>query len=393
MLFSSITLLLSIHPQRLHDVLPGRPESGKNPPHQPHDEREEERFVENLEGEGETEGQLGKCLEIHGRNREKLEKRRQEQSRAAADEPQQKGFNQERGQDAAALESQRPERADFAGAVGHGGIHGYHGADYRTQGKDDRQRNPQDAQKLGHHLRLVRIVFRFPPRIHREPGVMFQPVLDFVESPGVGKLEGHRGVNRPAESLHELVGITPDLGTEAAVPRIEYAGHQPVPHAEAQGFPHTATLETAGNARSDHDFGRAGTAHPSLHYPHLRPERQRFRADSPYDHVGRIVAPLFRQVDQNHHFLCQELPAVHSIGNLGQSLDDGGLLPFHAALHLGSRALSYRDDVIGRAGVHQCLAQPGRQHQDRRKDEHHEGHAGCGEHRGQAPGPEIPEAV
>jgi hypothetical protein len=78
------------------------------------------------------------------------------------------------GQDTFPGKSKGPHSADLHRSIGHSGIHGHHGPDHGPEGKDNSHRQSEDANKKGHHLRLIGIELGFPFNRDCQTGIALQ---------------------------------------------------------------------------------------------------------------------------------------------------------------------------------------------------------------------------
>ena len=132
----------------------------------------------------------------------------------------------------------------------------------------------------------------------------------------------HRGVDSAPERLHELVGIAPDLGVEAAAAGVEVTHHGPVAHAEAQPLADAGAHEALADGASGDDLGgaRAGTCGPPRSSPAAA-------GSSPAAPMPRITTldglsdPRLMQRDQHDRFLRHQPLAIGADGDLRLALD------------------------------------------------------------------------
>ena len=200
-------------------------------------------------------------------------------------------------------------------------------------------------------------------------------LLKAVEPRRVPQLQDQRGKDRPAEGLHELIDVTPDLGIEAAPVRVERPDHDPVAHAEAQLLAYAGTAKSSGDAAPRNDFGRTGLEHPTLRDAHLRAHRAALVAQSTNDHVRRLVGIALLQGDQHDHFLRHTHFAGSTVGNFRLTFHNCRLRAIDAALHFRSSRAPRNHDIVRRSRIDQRFLQPFLQHQHGGEHEYHERHA------------------
>lgn len=380
-------------PQRRDQLHPCRPQRRHQASGQAHEQGEGEAFAGDAGGEGETEGEFGEGLPVHGGDGDELHEGGEKDPGQATEQAEEQGLGDKRQQNVAAAEAEGAQGADFGDAAGDGGVHGDHGADDRADGKDQGQGGAEDAQEGSHGRRLVGVEPDLPLGLHRQARVGLDALLVAVEGAGVAQAKDYRGVDRATEGLHQLLHIPPDLGTEAGGAGVENPHHLPVAHAEAQALAQRRAAEASGDAGSGNDLRRPGAGHAPLDQANLRAQGEGGGSDAADDDVGLLVAAPLGQVDQHHRLAGEEGLAVATDGDLGLAGEDRRGIAVDATLHLGFRALADQHQILRRAGVDQGLLQPLDQHQSGREHEHDQGHPGHGQGGGQAPGPEIAQAV
>jgi hypothetical protein len=209
----------------------------------------------------------------------------------------------------------------------------------------------------------------------------------------VGEAQHHRGVDRPAERLHQEIHVAPHLGVEAARAGVEHADHGPVAAREAHRAADLRALEAVRDGAADDDLRRAGPEQPARDEVDLRPQLERARRDAADDDVRGPRGAGLGERDEDQHLLRHQRPAVRPERDRRVRLDHVRLQPRDAALDLGLRAAADRHHVVFLAGRHQRGLQPRVEHQHRGEDEHHQREAAGGQRGGEAPRPQVARDV
>ena len=99
-----------------------------------------------------------------------------------------------------ARESERAQRADFAGAIRDRRVHRVHRAEHRADRQDQGDERPEDADHRRHHLRLVGVVVELALRRQLEARIGGDGRLERFERRRVGQLRRSSTESRCAET-------------------------------------------------------------------------------------------------------------------------------------------------------------------------------------------------
>src|SRR5262249_56781106 len=102
------------------------------------------------------------------------------------------------------------------------------------KGEDDRYPGPEYVDERRELLRRWGVDLGLALGCESEPGVVLESVLHRRELRSIDELEDHRRESDPAERLHHLLRIPPDLRIEGGSPGVEHADDGPVSGRKAQ---------------------------------------------------------------------------------------------------------------------------------------------------------------
>ena len=197
-----------------------------------HDSRHQQR-----RGHLEGEGDLAEALPVERRGLEAVEA---EVGHGPADHGAEQGdhqrFAEDREDDRAAPEAERPQGGDLAGARRHRVVHRVERAEDGAERHQHGDEAAEAADQQGQGLGLVGVVLALAHHLDVQPRVGRQGVLEAGERRGRLQQGMHRleGVAAPVGRLQDA-GVAPDLRLGEAAAVAEDAHHGPLVLAPAQG--------------------------------------------------------------------------------------------------------------------------------------------------------------
>ena len=161
-------------------------------------------------------------------------------------------------------ESERAQRADFAGPRRDECVHRVHRAEHRADAHDDRHEDRQPEELPCDDAGLILVVLALLYRLHLHARVVLQLGVERADRRRVAHAQRDRVIAAAVERGADDVHVAPDLALETAAVGVEDADDLPVAALQLERPPDLHALDALEDLPADDDFVQAGLKVPAV---------------------------------------------------------------------------------------------------------------------------------